>query len=278
MKTVLKLYLAVVVAIGLACAAGIALGENVVLKAAGCKTEYFLFKDIAEAFNKQTGNKVLPGGVGNKKAINLLMNKQVDFAFTCRPIEKLTKKLKLNPADVVGWKSIPIAMDPIVVVSNAENGVHTLTTDQLIQVFSGKIKNWKEIGGNDLPVRTAYLDPKLESGIVLLFKEFTVGNNGQLDPNAQTADGPSLLGNYVTQTPGSVTFMGFNSYKKSYGDIVSIDGVAPTRENIMSLSYGLAAIYYMTLDARENHAVSNLMNFIKSDTGKQSIDQNFIAY
>ena len=83
MKNVSNLLVALLVMVGLICIGNVALGENIVLKGAGCKTEFFLFKDLAPAYNAKTGNKFLPAGVGNKKAVNLLMEQKIDFAFTC---------------------------------------------------------------------------------------------------------------------------------------------------------------------------------------------------
>ena len=251
--------------------------EETIIKAAGCKTEFFLLKDIAEAYKKKTGNKLQLGNTGNKKAVNLLLDQKIDFTFTCKPINKLTKGLKLDPTAVSSWTSIAIAKDPIIVVSNFKNGVRNITSEQLTKLFQGNIANWTELGGNDLQIRTAYMSTSLESGVVLLFKEFTVGNEGKLDEKAMIANGPSMLGNFVSVTPGAVTFMGFNSYREKYGDIVEIDGVAPTRANILNGSYGLAATYYLTLDGRGSDAVTNFVNFTQSDDGKMSIDQNFIS-
>jgi len=251
--------------------------EEIVLKAAGCKTEFFLLKDLAKAYKDKTGNKIQLGNTGNKKAVNLLLDEKIDFTFTCKPISKLTKGLKLDTAAVSPWTSTAIAKDPIVVVSNVKNGVQSITSEQLTKLFQGDITNWKELGGNDLQIRTAYMSPKLESGVVLLFKEFTVGSKGTLDEKAMIAKGPSMLGNYASVTPGAVTFMGFNSYRDKYGDIVELNGVAPTRENILNGSYGLAATYYLTLDGRNNKAVNDFVEFVQSEDGKKSIEENFIS-
>lgn len=250
--------------------------EVKVLQAAGCKTEYFLLQDLAKAYMDKTGTKLQLGSTGNKKALNLLMEKKIDFAFTCKTIDQLAKKLNLDPAVVGSWKSIPVAIDPIVVVANRENGAQNLTKDQLTSLFQGKIANWKELGGNDLPVKIAYMNPALESGVNLLFNEFTVGEGGTLAENAQLGDGPSNIGNYVSLTPGGVMFIGFNSYDEKYGDILSIDGVAPTRENILNGSYPLAASYYLTLAGDENTDVSEFINFVRSDEGIKAIEINFI--
>lgn len=247
-----------------------------VLKSAGCKTEYYLLKDLSDSYKKDSGHKVQLGKTGNKKAVNLLLEGKIDFAFTCKPIDKLSKKLQLDQTAVSNWKSIPIAKDPIVIVSNRKNGIGNITHKQLIDIFEGKIANWKEVGGNDLPVKTAYMNPELESGVTLLFNEFLAEHKGVLHSEAKIGDGPSMLGNYVSVTPGGVTFMGFNSYREKYGDILSLEGVAPTRENILNGTYELSATYYLTLSGSENENVNNFVEYSRAPEGQKAIEVNFI--
>ena len=255
----------------------IAAGDGVI-KSAGCKTEYFLMQDLSAAYKKKTGIKIQLGKTGNKKAINLLMDNKIDFTFTCKTIDQLAKKLKLDKEVISTWKSIPIAKDPIVIVSNSKNGVKGLTTQQLSDIFQGNINNWKEVGGNDLPVLLSYMNPELESAVVLLFKEFTMSAEGQLDKNAHISNGPSMSGNYVSKTPGGVTFIGFNSYKKRYGDILEVDGTAPSRDNILTGKYSLSTTYYLTVDGNERADLSRFIEYILSDDGQKAIEVNFIPY
>lgn len=249
-----------------------------VLKSAGCKTEYFLLKDLTRVFTDKTGTVLQLGDTGNKKAVNLLLDGKIDFAFTCENIEQLAGKLQLDRHVIEKWKSVPIAMDPIVIVVNQQNGVQELTIEQLADVFQGKISNWKEVGGNDLPILTAYINPELESGVTMLFQEFILDPGEQFAGNARVADGPSMLGNYISLTPGAVTFMGFNSYQEKFGNIVAIEGVIPTRENILSGKYGLTATYYLTLAGDANADVSAFLDFVRSEEGKRVIDMNFIPF
>lgn len=233
-------------------------------------------KDLADAYAAKTGTRLQLGNTGNKKALNLLMDKRINFAFTCKTIEQLAKKLKLDRNVVASWKSVPVAIDPIVIVANRDNGVENLTRDQLTALFQGKIKNWQELGGKDLTVKTAYMNPALESGVTLLFKEFTVGLDGKLDESATLGDGPSNLGHFVARTPGAVTFLGFNSYDPNDGVILSIDGVVPSRENILGGAYKLAATYYLTLSDDMNPELSDFVKFVQSAAGTKAIAENFI--
>jgi len=248
------------------------------ISSAGCKTEYFLLKDLATEYNKKTGTKLRTASTGNKKAMDLMISNDIDFAFTCKPVGKIAKKLKLDPEKVGDWKSLPIAKDPIVVVSNVENGANNLSVDQLTGIFTGKITNWGAVGGADLPINVAYINTELESGSLLLFKEFTVGLNGELMSGAKTLDAPERLGNYVSRTPGGVTFMPLNSYMNNHGSILAINGVLPSNHSIEDGSYQLAATYYLTVRSEKNQAVDDFIAYCMSDEGQQVIARNFVPY
>ena len=129
---------------------------------------------------------------------------------------------------------------------------------------------------NVFSVMGTTVNPELESGAVMLFREFTVGDTGQLDKNAKIGDGPSMIGHYVSVTPGGITFMGFNSYREKYGEILSIDGVSPTRENIINGAYKLESKYYLTLSSEDDEHVNNFIEYIRSPEGQKVIELNFI--
>ena len=70
--------------------------------------------------------------------------------------------------------------------------------------------------------------------------------------------------------------MGFNSYREKYGEILSIDGVAPTRENILNGAYKLESKYYLTLSSEDDEHVNNFIEYIRSPEGQKVIELNFI--
>ncbi len=251
--------------------------NNLIIKSAGCKTEFFLIEELAEAYKEKTGIIIQAGKTGNKKAVNFMLEEKTEFAFTCQPINKLSKKLKLNTDKIKNWESIPIAKDPIVLISHPQNGVKNLSISQITDIFSGKVKNWKEVGGNDLIIKVAYLDLKLESGVVTVFKESTGGKNMKLRTDATSLKGPSQLGNYVHSTAGAVTFVGFNSYQKEYGIILSVNGVKPNPKTITSGEYLIKANYYLTVDL-SNKKVADFVNFCISKEGEKIISKNFFLF
>lgn len=242
---------------------------------AGCKTEYYLIKQLVDAYENETGKKVMLGGTGNKKAMAMMEDEKIDFAFTCKPISKLSKKLNIAPEIASGWKSIPLAKDPIVVVTNKDAGVESLTVGQLTEIFKGDIKNWKDVGGADLPIVVFHITPGMESGMLMLFKEFTVGLKGELTPDAKTIKDPKSLGRMVANVSGAVTFLPLAGYQSSNGNIVAINGVKPTTETVLSGQYSLSATYYLTIDKNSTKQVQDFVSFALSDTGRQITGRNF---
>lgn len=248
------------------------------MSAAGCKTEHFMLKDLSSAYKVKTGNKITLGRTGNKKAVTMLMKDEIDFAYTCKPITQLSKKFKLDNAATSDWSSVPIGKDPIIVISNYVNGVKDISIADLKKLFSGNIKNWKELGGNDVPVKVGYLSEDIESGIVLLFKEFTVGSKGTLDPSATIVDDPVKIGRFVYSTPGGVSFMSLNSCKDKKSTILKVEGYEPTKENILNNKYKLSATYYITAPIKKDAMVADFIDFTQSAEGQAVVSKSFIPY
>ncbi len=248
------------------------------LVAAGCKTEHFMLKDLASAYKNKTGNSIRLGRTGNKKAVTLLLQDEIDFAFTCKPIAKLSKTFNLDGASISDWTSVPIGKDPIIVISNYVNGVDDISIKDLTRLFKGEIKNWKELGGNDLPVAVGYLSEDIESGVVMLFKEFTIGSEGKFAANGVKLDDPVKVGLFVYSTPGGISFLSLNSFKDQKSTVMKIEGFEPTTENILNDKYTLSATYYITAPVKKNAIVADFMEFSRSKEGQEIVAKNFIPY
>lgn len=249
-------------------------GKQASFLCGGCKTEYYLIQELFNAFNAE--GRVLQ--IGNKRAIELMLQKKIAFAFTCKPIDKLSKKLEIDRDITSTWESIPIAIDPLVVVSNLQNGINNITKEQLTAIAAGKITNWKEVGGGDLTIQFIYLDPETESGALLLFKEFTVGEGGEFTHNSKKMGTPSALGRVLSKTPGGLTFMGRNSYRKEFGNIMKIDNIEPNDISIFNGKYPLSVTYYLTIERERSHDVSDFIKFCFSERGQEIIRANHVPY
>lgn len=275
--------------IGYAGGAGPALAQEggaaaapAVVATAGCKTAYFLMNGIVDSFKEKYHREIQPQPVGNKVALKLLAAGKLAFAFTCQPHEKVVNKLGLKPEQYRNWQSVRIAKDPIAVVVNRKNPVANLTRSQLGDIFSGKITNWKQVGGPDAEIKRAYSDDTMTSGVSVVFRETTLGRDkdGKLCPLSAEAErfpGPKKRGVYVARNIGGITFMGLNAYEKRFGKMIHVDGVEPTLENIISGSYPLAATYYVVFDRDRKDDAAAFLEFMSTEEGTRLVNREFVV-
>jgi phosphate transport system substrate-binding protein len=123
----------------------------------------------AESFaQSQPGIRVAVVGSSAAKGFEYLLGKQTDIALASRPISDSEQKT----ADERGLKlaSRPIGYAGVAVYTSPRNPVSELTIDQLAQIFTGKLDNWRQLGGPDEPIRS--LTRRMpESGAVVFFWE-----------------------------------------------------------------------------------------------------------
>lgn len=154
------------------------------------------------------------------------------------------------------WRMEPIANETLVFFVNADNPVDGLTLDQVRGIYSGKITNWKEVGGVDAPIQ-AYQRPKGGGSQAIMDKEI-MGDLPMMEPSnldyvVSSMEGiieavrgwddrPEALGYTVYYY---ATDMGMTDGLK----LLSIDGVAPNDDTIRDGSYPIHTAYYAVMDA-----------------------------
>ncbi len=112
-------------------------------------------KPVKDAFAKSTGINVKTIAYGPKFAITDLEKGVIDAAvlfLSPEEISGLIKKENLDVKDLSSFKNSVISEDKVVLIVNKNNPVSSLTKEQAKDLFTGKISNWKEVGGKDEPV------------------------------------------------------------------------------------------------------------------------------
>lgn len=159
-----------------------------------------------------------------------------------------------------------VAIDGIAVITHTSNTVSDLTSQQLTDIYTGKITNWVDLGGAD-------------EAIVVLGREAGSGTRGAFEElldvadqcaYAQELDSTGGVLAKVASTPGSIGYVSLDVVDDTV-KALSLDGVEPTEENIVAGSYKLSRPFVMatlgTVD-EQNDLVKTWFGFVQSDAGK----------
>jgi phosphate transport system substrate-binding protein len=117
----------------------------------GSDSEYELMNELLNQFSKkENGVKFRLSGAGSGKGIEALINGEINIAASSRELNPEEKEWALQEG--VDAKPLIFALDAVAFISHPMNGVDSLSPEQLRMIFAGEIKNWKELGGTDIPV------------------------------------------------------------------------------------------------------------------------------
>ena len=162
-----------------------------------------------------------------------------------------------------------VAIDGIAVITDKDNTVLDLTTEQLADVYTGKITNWKDLGGEDAAI--VVIGREAGSGTRAAFEELL-----KVDDQcayAQELDSTGGVLAKVASTPGAIGYVSLDVVDATVSAI-SLNGVAPTEENIVAGSYMLSRPFVMatmgTIE-EQNDAVKTWFGYVQSDEGKAVI-------
>jgi phosphate transport system substrate-binding protein len=159
----------------------------------------------------------------------------------------------------------------VAVVVNPANPVGNLTREQVRDIFTGAIQNWKAVGGPDAPIRLYIRDPI--SGTYIGFKELAMENKPY-------ASEQNLFTNYaaivaaVARDANGIGYSGFNLAPHSGVKAVSIGGIEPTADAVNQGKYPYArALHLYTNKAKERPAALDFIQFIRSPHGQDVLGQ-----
>lgn len=201
----------------------------------GSDTMVILTQRLAEEYMKvHAGEVVQVNGGGSGTGIAALINGTVDLAMASRPMkdEEKQKTAQSRGAEVVEQ---PIALDALAVFVNGANPIQQLTIAQVRDLFQGKVKNWKEIGGKDAPV--ILYGRESSSGTYDYFREHVL-DKGDFAAAVQTLQGTAAIINAVGHDANGVGYGGIAYAKDVRPLAISAEGAAPVAPSETSVADG----------------------------------------
>lgn len=156
-----------------------------------------------------------------------------------------------------------VGMAPVV---NKNVGVTNLTMKQLRNIFTGKITNWKEVGGKDQSI--VLINRAEGSGTRATFETNVM--DGQTAAKSQEQDSNGTVQKMVSETPGAISYLAF-SYITSDVQALSLDGVKPTDANVITNKWKIWSYEHMYTKGKPNAATKAFLDYMKSDKVQKSL-------
>jgi len=166
------------------------------------------------------------------------------------------EKSGINSQKLVDHRVAVVGVAPIV---NKDTGVGSLTTNQLIKVFTGKITNWQQLGGKNIPV--TLINRSQGSGTRVTFEEY--GLKGKESAVAQEQDSSGTVRQIVSTTPGAISYVAFGYLNKSVAS-VKLNGVAPTAANVKNNRWKIWSYEHIYTNGQPKGLTKSFLSFLNS--------------
>lgn len=162
-----------------------------------------------------------------------------------------------------------VAIDGIVIITDAINPVANLSTEQLIGIYQGGIRNWSEVGGTDMAI--VVVGREAGSGTRDTFEELLGIRDRSAYANELNSVGAVKA--RVALTPGAIGYISPDVLDDTV-QVLSLDGIEPSEENIRSGNYPLSRPFIMVTTgeiSEQSEMVQEIFVYLKSEEGKELI-------
>ncbi|ANZ61583.1 phosphate ABC transporter substrate-binding protein [Secundilactobacillus paracollinoides] len=162
----------------------------------------------------------------------------------------------IRAANLVDHRVAVVGITPIV---NRQNGITNLTTRQLIAIFTGKVTNWREVGGRNQKI--VIINRAQGSGTRATFEKWAL--NGRQSKPAQEQDSSGMVRQIVATTPGAISYVGF-SYVNNTVQAVTLNHVAPTDANVETNKWPIWSYEHMYTQKHPNQLTQKFIAYVRS--------------
>ncbi|CAK8054268.1 phosphate ABC transporter substrate-binding protein PstS family protein [Eupransor demetentiae] len=166
------------------------------------------------------------------------------------------EKKGINSKDLVDHQVAVVGITPII---NPQVGVKDLTLTQLSDIFTGKIKNWREVGGPDQEI--VVINRASGSGTRAAFEKWAM--DGKQSVEAQEQDSSGMVRSIVSTTPGAISYVAF-AYQDKTVSTPKIDGVTPNDENVKNGKYKIWSYEHIYTLGKPQADVQKFLDYLNS--------------
>lgn len=250
------------------------------LQMKGSDTMVNLGQAWAEAYMEKNPTELIAvTGGGSGTGLSSLISGTCDIAMSSRNIKE--KEIGLAAKKNIHPNEISVALDGLAVIVHPLNPVDKLTIAELAGIFSGRITNWKEVGGKDLKI--VLLSREVNSGTHVYFKEHVLRDNdpkstAEFAPGALMLPSSQAIADEVVANTGAIGYygMGYISPKQKPVSVAKDKKsayVAPTIDNVVSGAYPISRPLFLYTNGTPQSLVKKLVDFALSSEGQKIVLQ-----
>jgi phosphate transport system substrate-binding protein len=238
----------------------------------GSDTMVLLGQRWAEQYMaKVPGSTLQVTGGGSGTGISALINGTTDICQASRSMSAAEKNNLRDRYNTPGVE-IPVARDGLSVYVNAANPVKELAMEQLRLIFTGKITNWKEVGGSDSKI--ILYSRENSSGTYVFFKEHVL-KNADYSQRAQSMPGTAAVVNAVSKEKNSIGYGGA-AYAKGIRVLnikkdADSPAVEPNLANVQSGNYPLSRPLFFYLRNKATGDIKAFIDWVLSPEGQETV-------
>lgn len=246
-----------------------------------------------DVFADQKGKMDIAGGTAHipvmKEAAKRIMTKNPDIRITVAgggsgvgvkqvgeglvEIGNTGRPLKKEEIEKYGLVSFPFAIDGVAVVVNPANKVEELSFEQLIDIYAGKITNWKEVGGDDGAINLYVREDG--SGTREVFTDKAI-KKGDVVASANVVNSNGAMKTAVAKDPRAIGYVGIGHIDKSV-KAPKLAGMTATQENAANGSYTVVRDLFMNTKGEPAGITKLFIDYIYSPEGAEIIkDSGYI--
>ncbi|MEW5768563.1 MAG: phosphate ABC transporter substrate-binding protein [bacterium] len=238
----------------------------------GSDTMVNLVQAWSEAFMQANpGSYVAVTGGGSGTGIAALLNKTCNIAMCSRKMKG--KEIELARKKGIEPKEITVALDGLAVVVHPSNPIEQLTIPQLSDIFTGKITDWKEVGGKEGNI--VIISREVNSGTHVYFKEHVLSQR-EYSKEALLVPSSQAVADEIAQNPKAIGYygMGYISPKQKAIKVAKDENspfVLPIVDNVTNGSYHISRPLLMYTNGEPTGLVKKFLDFILSQKGQEIV-------
>ena len=246
--------------------AGLSYGED--LRIDGSTTVLPIAQRAAEVFMKKYPDiRVFVTGSGSGTGIKALLDGTTNIATSSR--EAKDNEIAAGKAKGVTLEAHKIALDGIVPIVHPSNKLSDITLEQLREIYSGKIKSWKELGGPDRPVSAVSRDTS--SGTYEVWEEKVLKEDRvRADALLVASNGQAVQ--TVAQNRVAIGYIGIGYVDKSVKS-VKVNGKTATEATVRDFSWPIARPLFMYTNGKPTGAAAKFIDFVLSPEGQKIVKE-----